>query len=343
MKKNVAGQIVGVQMVSATDGSAFTGTVSVVVTKDGGTQTAGGGTVTHEGNGFHTYTATQGETNADHVGFTFTGTGAVPTTIQVYPSFPQTGDSFTRTYAKGTDITGFNDLSAAQVNTEADTALSDYGALKPTVGGRTLDVSSGGEAGVDWANVGSPTTVVGLSGTTVKTATDVETDTQDIQSRLPAALVGGRIDSNAGAISGDATAADNLEAALDGTGGVLISAGLVGNVTGNLSGSVGSIGSGGISSASFAAGAITATVIATGAIDADALAADAVDEILDEQIGDSTITMRQALKILVAALAGKLSGAATTSVVIRNIADSANVISATVDADGNRSAVTVNV
>jgi hypothetical protein len=41
--------------------------------------------------------------------------------------------------------------------------------LIPTTAGRTLDVSAGGEAGVDWANVGSPTTTVGLSGTTVST------------------------------------------------------------------------------------------------------------------------------------------------------------------------------
>jgi len=71
----------------------------------------------------------------------------------------------------------------------------------PTVSGRALDVSVGGEAGVDWANVGSQGTVVGLSGTTVKTATDVETDTADIQTRLPAALVGGRMNSNLSAIN----------------------------------------------------------------------------------------------------------------------------------------------
>lgn len=39
----------------------------------------------------------------------------------------------------------------------------------------------------------------------------VQSDTDDIQTRIPAALVGGRIDANMGAISGDATAADNLE------------------------------------------------------------------------------------------------------------------------------------
>lgn len=82
--------------------------------------------------------------------------------------------------------------------------------LKPTTAGRTLDVSSGGEAGVDWANVGSPTTTVNLSGTTVKTATDVETDTADIQSRLPAALVSGRIDASVGAMASNTLTAAAL-------------------------------------------------------------------------------------------------------------------------------------
>ena len=97
-----------------------------------------------------------------------------------------------------------------------------------------------GRIGIDWAKISNPTTTVGLSGTTVKTATDVETDTQDIQSRLPAALTGaGNMKSDVLALSGDATAADNLEAALDGTGGVVITASITGNVTGNLSGTIG--------------------------------------------------------------------------------------------------------
>jgi len=44
-------------------------------------------------------------------------------------------------------------------------------AVMPTTAGRTLDVSTGGEAGVDWANVGSPTTTVDLSGTTIGVVT----------------------------------------------------------------------------------------------------------------------------------------------------------------------------
>ena len=39
----------------------------------------------------------------------------------------------------------------------------------PTTSGRSLDVTASGAAGVDWANVEAPTTVLDLSGTTIKT------------------------------------------------------------------------------------------------------------------------------------------------------------------------------
>jgi len=78
-----------------------------------------------------------------------------------------------------------------------------------------------------------------------------------------------------------------------------------------------------------------------GVLTAAALAADAIDAILDDPIGDSTLTLRQALRVLVAGMAGKLSGAATATITIRNVADSADVIVASVDASGNRSAVVV--
>jgi hypothetical protein len=55
-------------------------------------------------------------------------------------------------------------------------------------------------------------------------------------------------------------------------------------------------------------------------------------------------TPRQSLRLILAALAGKLSGAATSTVIIRNaVADSKDRIVATVDADGNRSSVVVDV
>ena len=59
--------------------------------------------------------------------------------------------------------------------TNLDAAITSR--LAPTVAARTLDVSAGGEAGVDWANVGSPTTTLSLTGTTVATVTTTGTAT----------------------------------------------------------------------------------------------------------------------------------------------------------------------
>lgn len=92
MRKNVAGQVIAAEMVSVDDGSAFTGTVTVYITGDGGAQaigTVGSGVCTHEGNGLHTYQPSQGETNYTHLAFTFVGSGAVPVTIQVYTNVDQ--------------------------------------------------------------------------------------------------------------------------------------------------------------------------------------------------------------------------------------------------------------
>lgn len=96
MKKNVASQTVSAVVVSATDGSAVTASVSVTVTGDAGTQGAGGGTLAHEGGGEWSYVPTQAETNFDHIMFKFSATGAIPVGIQLYTTFAQTGDSFAR-------------------------------------------------------------------------------------------------------------------------------------------------------------------------------------------------------------------------------------------------------
>lgn len=108
--------------------------------------------------------------------------------------------------------TGTVDSVSVVGSVVASFTLRKNSALKPTTAGRTLDVTATGEAGIDWANIGSPTTVVNLSGTTVKTATDVETDTADIQSRIPAALVSGRIDASVGAMAADTLTSTALAA-----------------------------------------------------------------------------------------------------------------------------------
>lgn len=91
--------------------------------------------------------------------------------------------------AKGTGVTGFNDLDAAGVAgavwnaaTASYGTANTYGALvetnldaavtsrlAPTTAGRTLDVTATGAAGIDWANVENAGTALNLTGTTVGT------------------------------------------------------------------------------------------------------------------------------------------------------------------------------
>lgn len=72
------------------------------------------------------------------------------------------------------------------------------------------------------------------------------------------------------------------------------------------------------------------------------LSATGMDNVLDAANGIETgLTFRNALRAMASALAGKVSGAATTTIVFRNaVADNKNRITATVDTDGNRSAIT---
>jgi len=151
MKKNVASQVIGAQMITAADGTAFTGSVSVAVTVDGGTQGAGGGTApASEGNGFHSYTPTQAETNGDHIAFTFTGTGAIPATLQVYTQFPQTVDNDTKISLAATAS------ALATVDTNVDSILVDTGTTLPGQISGLNDV-----AATDIVSAGAITTLSG--------------------------------------------------------------------------------------------------------------------------------------------------------------------------------------
>jgi len=226
MKKNTASQKIGAQLVSATDGSAFTGAVTVFVTGDAGTQTqgtVGSGACTHEGNGFHTYSPSQAESNFDHIAFTFTGSGAVPVTVQLYTEFPQTGDVYPLV-----------DTEVAAIKAKTD----------------NLPASPANEATLS--------TIAGYIDTEVA-AIKAQTDL------IPASPA---------AVGDIPTANQNAAALLDLTSGV-----------------------------------------------------------------ETGLTLRQALRLLVAAEAGKLSGAGTTTITIRNYGDSKSRISATVNSDGDRTAM----
>lgn len=427
LRTNVAGQVVGAQLVSAADGSAFTGAVTCHVTIDGGTQapgSVGSGACAHEGNGYHTYAPAQAETNGVRLAYTFVGTGAVPRTVQ------GTGVSFNPADATALGLSRLDAAistlaTAANLSTVAgylDTEIADILADTVDIQSRLpaalisgrMDVSVGAMA----ANVLTATAINADAITAAKIAADVTTEIQsglataasitaldgkvgtvtnlgsgatlsanlvDIEAQtddigaagagltaLATAAELAKVPKSDGTATWNATALASLQqeatdalnaydpptnaemtartlaaasyataaalqvvddelAIVDGVAdAILADTGTDGVIVATVNDKTGyAIAAGGIGSAAFAAGAITAA----------ALDADAVDEILDEPIGDSTITMRQALKLLVASLSGKLSGVGTGTITIRNAADTADVIVATVSG-GNRTAVT---
>lgn len=70
---------------------------------------------------------------------------------------------------------------------------------------------------------------------------------------------------------------------------------------------------------------------------------DVVDELMAE-VMETGLTFKGVLRLLAASMAGKVSGASGTTVTFRNaVADSKDRIVATVDSDGNRTAITYDV
>lgn len=169
MKKNVAGQKIGAGMVTAADGSAFTGSVTVYITGDAGTQaqgSVGSGACTHEGNGYHTYAPSQAETNYDLIAFTFVGTGAVPKTVQATTDFPQTGDSFALIGSTGSGLTSL--ASAANLATVAGYIDTEVAAIKAKTDNLPSDPADASDIAASFSTVNSTlSTIAGYLDTEV--------------------------------------------------------------------------------------------------------------------------------------------------------------------------------
>jgi hypothetical protein len=143
--------------------------------------------------------------------------------------------------------------------------------------------------------------------------------------------------SGSGTISGAALRAFlQLSAALSGSGGLAAQAKALGALSSALSGV------GAASATIKALGALAASITVTGDLLSTSNVADAI---LDSTDGvESGLTVRQALRLIAAAVAGKLSGAAGTTITIRSaVVDGHNRLVATVDSSGNRSAITYDL
>lgn len=74
----------------------------------------------------------------------------------------------------------------------------------------------------------------------------------------------------------------------------------------------------------------------------EGLDAAAIGDAAADEVYEGTETVRQLLRLIRSALVGKVSGLAGTSPAFRDLADTKDRIAATVDADGNRTAVTTD-
>ena len=186
MKKNEGGQVVAFQAVSSTDGSAVTtGSPTVYVTIDGGTQATGTNTAIHEGQGSWSYVPTQAETDGDHVVYTFTLAGCINQSVNVYPvvvsEYQATGFS---TFNAATD-------TVANVGTVATcTTNSD---MRGTDGANTVTPPASADiADAVWDELSSEHSIAGSFGvyvdsqlSTIRTVVDdTANDITTIQSTL---------------------------------------------------------------------------------------------------------------------------------------------------------------
>jgi hypothetical protein len=240
-------------------------------------------------------------------------------------------------------------------------------ALRPTTSGRTLDVSAGGEAGIDWANIGSPTTAVNLSATNIDTDQVVASVSGAVGSVTGAVgSVTGAVGSvAAGGITAASFAANAITAAkLDPDVTTELQAGLAtSSAVATLQTSVDDLPTNAeLATSQAAADDATLAAIATVQTSVDDLPTNAelatalgtADDAVLAQVAlvkaktdlipgtQDGKTFAETTLLIASAVLGKASGLDTATAVYRAVDDSKDRITATVDANGNRTAVTLD-
>jgi hypothetical protein len=341
-RKNTIHQYIYFALVNATTGAALTGaTVAGKRGIDGAAQASVTGTISEDAGGQYHLDTSAADTNGNNIGFLFTATGAIPVSITIVTTAADPTDSvrFGLTalpnaaaeaagglYTRGA---GAGQI-AQQANGQVDVNLSTIKTQAVTCGAGVTVLASVGTAATSTAQTGDNYPRIGApAGASIAAdiaAVKVDTAAVKVQTDKLTFTVANQVDSNvldwkgsaAPAMTGDAFAR------LGAPAGASVSADVAA-----------------VKSDSGAIKAKTDNLPASPAAVADIPTANAnADALLDRVNGvETSWTLRQAMRILLAALAGKLSGAATTTVAIRDVGDSKDRITATVDASGNRSAV----
>lgn len=286
--------------------------------------------------------------------------------------------------AKGTGITGFNDLTAAQVNAEVDTALSD-GGLTTTITGRidtaiSTRLATAGYAAPDNSTITANKAILDKLDTAMELDGSVYRFTTNALEQAPSGGGGGGLDA-AGVRAAIGLASANLDTQLSGLDTQILTrlatAGYTAPPTSSdnatavrseLTTELGRIDAAistrlaaasytapdnaSISSISTMVQDIPTNAELSAALNPLALeasvqaitvptASEIADAVHDEAV-DGSLTFRQSTRLQNSAMFAKLSGATTSTIVIRDVADTKARITATVDGDGNRTTVTVD-
>lgn len=217
--------------------------------------------------------------------------------------------------AKGTGITGFNDLSAAQVNAEADTALADVG-LTGTVTGR-IDAAVSSRSSHSAADVAAQITTDHGSGSYLRNTEPSTAAAIASQVRTELATELAHLDADVSSRStyagADTSGTTTLLARLTST-----RASLLDNLA-NLD------------------AAISAITFTLSSAERNAIA----DAYLDRANGiEAGLTPRQADRLIVAAILAKASGMDANAPVFRDFNDTKDRLTASTDEFGNRLSVT---
>lgn len=132
-RKNTSGQFICVQGVDATTGGIKSGVTWTVRRYIDGTAAAATGTATEDGTtGWYKFAMSQADTNGNDIGFNFTGTGAVPQTVNIVATAadPTDGVRFGLTALPNAAVSGVGGLLTAP--TTANVGLADLSRILGT-------------------------------------------------------------------------------------------------------------------------------------------------------------------------------------------------------------------
>ena len=238
-------------------------------------------------------------------------------------------------------------------NTDIDLSSSGYAVLGlPASGSATITISADGTGGLIVSGSGSATISIDASGTLLSIASASGSATITLSTSAAIGALAGM--SGSATITMDASAVSYAIGYLSGTSSnesefspdalaraVWDAVASDFNTAGTMGEKLNDAGSAGNPWASLLASNNSAGSFGE-FVQSLPSAADVSTQLMDSTDIETGITVKEALRIVLAALSGKISGAGTNTITIRDVNDTTDRIVATVDGNGNRTAVTVD-